>query len=358
MSVWKCSILKVNYTTWGLGNSGGVRVILDFAREIAKRGHDVTITTLTNRALRDEYKKLRVLSPDRHFLHKYLVHGCTRLGFLPYTTLLLSAVTPDCDINVATFCFTAYAVQRSRKGVPFYHMQHYEPLFFSGRIPQARAEATYVLPMHRISNSTWLRREVYRRYGTNSTLIHPGIDTTTFSPREVRTVSKIRRVVCLGKSVRWKGLPELFTALEWVRRSLPNLELVMFGNEPGINAPVPNRYIVNPSDDQLANLYSSADAVVTPSWYESFPLPPLEAMACGAPVVATRYGTEDYAFDGVNSLVVSPRDVSSLAHSLLKILTDEKLRRQLSAEGIRTAQNFKWERTAPIMEGLFKAALQ
>ena len=61
---------------------------------------------------------------------------------------------PECDINVATFCMTTYPVNRSGKGLPYYHVQHHEPLFFDdGRLKRV-AEATYFLSITKIANST------------------------------------------------------------------------------------------------------------------------------------------------------------------------------------------------------------
>ena len=97
-------------------------------------------------------------------------------------------------------------------------------------------------------------------------------------------------------------------------------------------------------------LYSECDVVISASWYESFPLPPIEAMACGIPVVTTQYGIEDYAFDNINALVVPPRDPQSMADAILRLLDDNNLGLRLSEEGIKTAKKFTWENTVDKIE--------
>jgi glycosyltransferase involved in cell wall biosynthesis len=62
-------------------------------------------------------------------------------------------------------------------------------------------------------------------------------------------------------------------------------------------------------------------------------------------VVTTSPGTEDYAYSGVNSLVVPAGDASSMAWAVLEILSDRKLSDRLRAEGTRTAASFTWSRT-------------
>jgi glycosyltransferase involved in cell wall biosynthesis len=98
--------------------------------------------------------------------------------------------------------------------------------------------------------------------------------------------------------------------------------------------------------------------LVSASWYESFPLPPLEAMACGLPVITTPYGTEDYAFDGVNAIVVPPQDPKVLAEAIIRLLDDKDLREKLSKEGLNTAKKFTWDKTTDKVEELFKNALK
>jgi glycosyltransferase involved in cell wall biosynthesis len=116
--------------------------------------------------------------------------------------------------------------------------------------------------------------------------------------------------------------------------------------------------IVRPeTDDQLAELYSQSDIFASPSWYEGFPLPPLEAMSCGTPVVTTRIGAEDYAADGENALIVEPRKPEQMAAEILRILNDPNLRDKLVSNGIETAKKLTWDETANKVEAaLFRMA--
>lgn len=97
--------------------------------------------------------------------------------------------------------------------------------------------------------------------------------------------------------------------------------------------------------------------VICPSWYESFPLPPLEAMACGTPVVTTRIGTEDYAFNEKNCLVVPPRNPKAMAEAILRLLDDESLQERFKKEGLKTARQFTYDRTVDRLEELFNTLM-
>jgi len=350
--------MRINYTLWSVGHSGGVRVIFKLAQGLSRKGHKVTVTNLIGGRYWSASKGIEIIKTRVPPFFEYLDYGLSiKLGFPLMSALFLARAVPECDVNVATLCLTAFAVHRSQKGVPFYHMQHYEPLTMKGRPAKIVAEKTYGLPMKKIANSIWLRNILRERFGENAAVINPGIDVNVFHPcREIERNSRTR-IVCLGKSLKWKGLDDLFAALKIVKRSISDIELVMYGSEPSIQAPIRYKYFHKPSDVRLAEIYSSADVVVCPSWFESFPLPPLEAMACGVPVVTTRYGTEDYAFNEENSLVVPPKKPKLLAAAIIRILSEEELRNRLRKQGLETAKRNSWDRSIDKAESIFKEAL-
>ena len=91
--------------------------------------------------------------------------------------------------------------------------------------------------------------------------------------------------------------------------------------------------------------YSGALAVVLPSLYEGFGLPALEAMACGAPVVAANSSALPEVV-GSAGLLVDPRDARGLAEALRRLITEPDLREQLARAGLARAATFTWERAA------------
>jgi len=95
----------------------------------------------------------------------------------------------------------------------------------------------------------------------------------------------------------------------------------------------------------LLHLYNAAQLLVQPSFYEGFGLPPLEAMACGTPVVVSNVSSLPEVV-GDAGLLVDPEDVSELAVAIWRVLTDEALREDLIAKGFKRAQCFSWEKTA------------
>ena len=111
------------------------------------------------------------------------------------------------------------------------------------------------------------------------------------------------------------------------------------------------------SDDDLRALYSSCSVFVYPSLYEGFGLPPLEAMACGAPVITSRIQSIMETV-GSAALLVSPTDVNELAQSIIHLLTDTGERDYRSLAGLQRAAEFSWKRTASATLEVYREALR
>lgn len=98
-------------------------------------------------------------------------------------------------------------------------------------------------------------------------------------------------------------------------------------------------------EDELIPLYNAADALVLPSLYEGFGLPPLEAMACGTPVICSdRASLPEVVGDA--GVLVEPTDVKAIAGAMEHVFIDSALRARMSAAGIERAKLFQWRKTA------------
>ncbi len=140
----------------------------------------------------------------------------------------------------------------------------------------------------------------------------------------------------------------------------PEPKLVVAGRLPGEDTPFtpdPRRIVQELGisewvlftgwvhEEDKPALYSAARAFLFPSWYEGFGLPPLEAMACGTPVVASDRGSLPEVV-GEGGLLVSPDDIEGLADAMDSLWGDSVLRQRLSAQAQRQASRFSWARTA------------
>jgi len=198
-----------------------------------------------------------------------------------------------------------------------------------------------------------------------------GVDLNHFhldGPAEARTPG-LARLVIVSRLVERKGLGNAVTALAQVPGAelviaggpdLANLDrhpeaqrLVRLAEAAGVADRVHLRGRVGRED--LPALLRSAEAVLCVPWYEPFGIVPLEAMACGVPVVATAVGgLVDTVVDGVTGIHVPPRSPEELARSLRDLLADDGLRCRLGSAGARRARSrYGWARVARSTLGVY-----
>jgi len=108
---------------------------------------------------------------------------------------------------------------------------------------------------------------------------------------------------------------------------------------------------------ELAIVYNLATCLVYPSFYEGFGLPPLEAMACGCPVIVSQV-TAMPEVCGKAAYYINPYDVESIKEGIWRVSTDENLRRQMAQLGLENARKFSWKKSAKEHLKLFKEILR
>jgi glycosyltransferase involved in cell wall biosynthesis len=198
-----------------------------------------------------------------------------------------------------------------------------------------------------------------------------GVDLDRFTPRGPRASRNgAYRILSLGRLVERKGVETTIRAL----REVPGAELVIAGGGDAIADAELARltavaqacrvhervHLVGqiPREDVPA-LLRSADVLVSVPWYEPFGMVPLEAMACGVPVVASAVGGHlDTVLDGRTGALVPPRDPAALAQRLRELLADPaRLAAIGSAAAIRARSRYGWDRIAAEMELLYRRVL-
>ncbi|MBU3176891.1 glycosyltransferase family 4 protein [Clostridium estertheticum] len=112
-------------------------------------------------------------------------------------------------------------------------------------------------------------------------------------------------------------------------------------------------------EEHLPLFYNSCDAIIYPSFYEGFGLPPLEAMNCGTPVIASNL-TSIPEVVGDTGILINPYDIKDIALAIGNLLSSEKLRSELSAKALLRAKQFSWQNTAgrtlKVYESVYKGA--
>lgn len=133
-----------------------------------------------------------------------------------------------------------------------------------------------------------------------------------------------------------------------------NFSKLFIEDSPVINSDIIFTGYVN--DNELKSLYCNADLFIYPSYYEGFGLPPLEAMACGCPVVVSNMSSLPEVC-GDAAIYIDPYDIDSIMDGMYKVLSDEKLRKTLFSKGLDRIKIFNWDRCAEKVLEIFKEVM-
>ncbi|HET9242295.1 MAG TPA: glycosyltransferase family 1 protein [Gaiella sp.] len=209
---------------------------------------------------------------------------------------------------------------------------------------------------HVVVISNWVRERVVARLGLEPGRVHAvhlGVDHERFSPDP----SVEREPFLLYPARPWphKNHERLFEAFAQVRRDRSELRLVLtgVGHEPGrLPEGVDSRGGV--SLDELVSLYRRAAALVFPSLYEGFGLPPLEAMACGCPVAVSDAGSLPEVV-GDAAALFEPHDASAIARGIREALERAS---ELAPRGVAHAAGFTWDATARAHDRVYELAAE
>ena len=338
--------MRIAFVVSSLRLSGGVRVIVEYANRLAWRGHMISIVTpggMVDEIIAGE------LDPQVTVLETVRGWSDTRydLGKVLLAWQLARAV-PDSDVVMATHTPTTVPTWLAGRILGKGHLAwlylDYKEMF-RGRWVEERLLmfAPHWFDRILVASQT-CRQEILDLAGVESVMIGIGL-SSMFCPRQVERDDNARMVLFVGDTRPRKGLRDFLRAASLVYQKEPKLKLAIVSKDAcHIQSEVPFTCYRRPSDEELAGLYASCDVFVSASWYEGFGLPPLEAMACGAPVVLTdSRGVREFAVNGVNCLMVPIQDPDSLANAILRILTDEELATRIAANGLQTALRYSWD---------------
>jgi glycosyltransferase involved in cell wall biosynthesis len=230
------------------------------------------------------------------------------------------------------------------------HKRAYAKLLFIG----VRQKASSILTVSQFS-----KQEIKRLLPSGKqpiTVTHHGIDKAWFTLSKMQRPYERPYIIFVGNVKPHKNVRGLLEAFALIQEKIPH-DLVIIGKQEGFISgdervakqakALAHRVVFTGyvNDKVLKQYVVHADALVLPSFYEGFGLPPLEAMACGCPVIVSNAASLPEVC-GDAALYCNPYDPKDIASTLQRLVTNPALQNELRHKGLEQAKRFSWEKCA------------
>lgn len=247
----------------------------------------------------------------------------------------------------------------------FEYYQNCYPDTFNKLSRQTKYAACHSDKIIAISNST--KDDLIKLYGIPKRKIevaYPGVDPI-FKPQSSKKINKVKEkhnlkkpyFLFVGSLKPIKNIPRIIEGFyKFLKVTNKPYQLVLVGSDFWLDKKIP-RYIKKMKLEkeivnlgylqrkELPGIYSGAIAFISPSLYEGFGIPLLEAMACSTPVITSNVGSMSEVVDDAG-LLVNPENIDEIGKSLIEIVRNRDLRNRLKRRGLERVKKFSWKKFA------------
>lgn len=335
--------------------TGGVKALLQQIRLLTKHGHIIKVYFQTD--AKDCTSAIPTWSDltEKDYAEQYVI---------PSDTPLYTAIH-DVDLiilgwvsQIQLFTDSHIPVVLWEQGSGFMYGDYGCPQYSISN-QRSNLHILYRYPIHLLSVSDTLMKVFTGIYNRKSQLFPHGIDTDFYYPEEKK--NEVPVVLWVGNpSLSFKGVEFALKVLNLAHQYGATFKVKMVSQIPYSveSASFPLEISVMPSQAELADIYRKADILLSTSLYESFPLPPLEAMASGTAVIATdNGGIRTYARHDENCLLCEQGNIVATASALIYLLKNPTKRQVLAKAGRETALDFSLDNAVSRLEECLNSIL-
>lgn len=323
---------------------GGSKIILEYANRLSKRGHKITLVSYDEKPnwfnLDKNVEFIQVLENEQ-----------------------LEDNIPDCDLIIPTSWKNIYqAVKYGKAPVTFFE-QGGSHIFDVQNLSKRKYDVVksrigLLSFVHTVSSFS--KEKIREYYGIDSEVICNAVDSTIFYSRksvEKNNEGVINITIIGSEGFKFKNINESLQAIRNLKRKDKNINLNWISqDEPKINE---EKAIVNPEQIEIGNILRNTDIFICNSEYESFCLPALEAMTCGAAVITTdNGGIRDFVKNGYNALIIEKHNLQDLMEKIEFLINNKEKREEIAKNGIETSKRFSWDESTNKIENYYKQIAQ
>lgn len=313
----------------------------------------------------------------KRYFGQFVNWDCVEADFPIYSIteqLKLPGLIPVCDLFWSPHYNIPLLPIKAKKRLAtipdIFHLAHASTLPFKQQVyARIVTNAAVKLSNKVVTISDYSAQEIKRLTGVSGSKVETvllGLDTSEFKSvqsqgiqQQVRSIYSLpeRYILFVGNVKPHKNLQTLVDAFALLMQSQPDLHLLIAGKKEGFITGDKELFERIEKNEILAKrikfsgyveaehlpvIYNMASLFVFPSLYEGFGFPPLEAMACGCPVVASNRASIP-EICGESALYIDPTDPVAMAQGIEKAITDKYLRDDLVNKGLAQVQKYKWE---------------
>lgn len=322
---------------------GGSKIILEYANRLAKLGHKIKIVTYDQKPnwfSLDEKIDFIKLNPEQK----------------------MEDNIPNCDLVVATSWKNIYSAMKANVAPVAYFEQGGGHIFDIANQDERKKE----IVENRIKTvpfvytvSSYARDVIKKEYQKEAFVVPNAVDSNIFYQRDEKEKPKNTiDITTIGpEEFAFKHVDNIIQAVSILKEKYKNIVFHWISqSEPKKHL---EKAIINPPQIEIGNTLRNTDIYICASDYESFGLPVLEAMTCGAAVVTTdNGGISDFVQDKVNGLIVKKNSVDDIVEKVEELIKNKEYRKMLAKNASKTAQNFNWNKSVELLEQYYKQISQ
>ncbi len=338
---------------------GGYKIVYEYANRFAAEGYPVSILYpyrsaislwkefLLKRRIKDFIRFLEYIKNSLFHSHKagtwfplnpmIKKHFCFRVtekvfkNYSENTRIIATAIRTSFELN---------SIKKFPESQKYYFVQGFEN--WNG-VTADTVYSSYSLSLTKITIAPWLQEKI-KTSGNSSYLVYNGFDFNHFrltNPIDSRSPYEIAALYHMSSVKRWS---DVFSALQIVKETIPELHVTLFGTPEQPDLPEWCSYFRCPDKQTHNQIYNNASIFVAASESEGMALPPAESMICGCALCCTNIGGFPYAIDHKTALKSPVYDIPALADNIIKLINDQELRTKLAKAGNEYIRQFTWER--------------
>ena len=331
--------LNITYVMTWTGVCGGSKIILEHANRLTERDHKVTLIS------HDEKPKWFKLNEKVDFIQ------------VPWNEVLCEEIPKNTDIIIATYWREIYECVEQKIAPVIYFEQGDYHLFDLEKLDDRTFN--YIEKQLKTINfiytvSNFAKEKLKEIYNVESIVIPNAVDNNVFY-YEKHTKNDVSNITLIGsEEATFKRIQNILDAIKIIEKKGYKIKLNW------ITPTVPKKNtdisaIVNPPQMLIGDTLRKTDIYICASMYESFCLPVLEAMTCGAAIVTTNNGGNmDFVEDEKNALIIEKDNIDDIVEKIERLLNNENLKQYLIKNGVEESARYSWDITINKIEEYYQ----